>query len=138
MQTASGATDDMLQRLQAAVPHPLPDDYSAFLRWSDGAEGDIGSNYIQLWSVERVATPADVYQEFVPGLLFIAGDGGAGLFGYDLRQTPSPIVVTHTDDLDLATLVTVAPSFCAFLDFLAKHDWIAFWAQHYRPAQSSR
>jgi cell wall assembly regulator SMI1 len=138
METAPGATEDKLQQLQASLPRSLPDDYLAFLRWSDGAEGVIGPNYIQLWAVETVSAMVHAHEEFVPGLLFIASDGGAGLFAYDLRQATMPIVITHTDDLDLATLVPLAPSFGSFLEFLVRQDWSAYWGKQYRKPPSSR
>jgi len=122
-----GANEKALGELQRAVHIELPADYLAFLRWANGAEGDIGRNYVQLWSVEEITSDPYPFEEFVPGLLFIAGDGGAGLFGFDSRMHPMPIVITHHDDLDLECLVVAAPSFTAFLEFLTKQDWIDYW-----------
>ena len=31
---------------------PLPDDYKEFMLWSNGGEGNIGSQYLSLWKIE--------------------------------------------------------------------------------------
>ncbi|HNO79909.1 MAG TPA: SMI1/KNR4 family protein [Phycisphaerae bacterium] len=128
MTTSAGATQQALRTLQGKARVELPEDYLDFLGWSNGAEGDIGPNFIQIWPTERIAANPYPFEEFVPGLLFMASDGGAALFGFDTRAQPMPIVVTHSDDLILDTLVTVAPSFSAFLEFLTNHDWIEYWS----------
>jgi hypothetical protein len=129
-----GAAEEAIARLQAAARVPVPDDYLAFLRWCNGAEGEIGPNYIRFDAAEDVANReygGYVFEEFVPGLWFIGGDGAEALFAFDTRRQPMPIVATHHDDLDLETLVTVAPSFSAFLELLASEDWIAYWSAQY-------
>lgn len=121
------ANEKALGELQRAVRIELPADYLAFLRWTNGADGDIGTNYVQVWSAEEITSDPYPFEEFVPGLLFIAGDGAAALFGFDSRMHPMPIVITHRDDLDLEDLVVAAPSFTAFLEFLATQSWNDYW-----------
>ena len=135
MTVKPGAKEKALGELQRAVRIELPADYLEFLRWTNGADGDIGRNYVQVWSAEEITSDPYPFEEFVPGLLFIAGDGGAALFGFDSRIHPMPIVITHHDDLDLEYLVVAAPSFTAFLEFLTKQDWNDYW---YNERTSSR
>jgi hypothetical protein len=128
------ATEEALTRLQAQAQVPLPADYLAFLRWNNGVEGEIGPNYIAFYSAEDVAEngyAGYVYQDSVPGLWFIGGEGGAALLAFDTRTHPMPIVVTHTDELELAGLVTMAVSCGALLERLAIEDWIEYWSAHY-------
>lgn len=122
-----GANEQALSELQAAVQVELPADYLAFLRWTNGADGDIGKNYVQVWPAEEITSDPYPFEEFVPGLLFIASDGGSGLFGFDTRMHPMPIVIIHRDDLDLDYLVVAAPSFTAFLEFLTTQSWSDYW-----------
>ncbi len=131
MTTAPGAAESALAELREKVGIGLPADYLAFLRWSNGAAGTSGENYIEIWTAEEVASDSHLFEESVPEILFIAGDGAEAVFGFDTRVLPMPIVITHQDDLALATLVTVAPSFTAFLEFLAANDWITYWSEHH-------
>lgn len=127
MTVQPGANEKALNELQRAVRIELPADYVAFLRWSNGMHGDIGRNYVDISSAEEITSDPYPFEEFVPGLLFIAGDGGAALFGFDTRVHPMPIVITHHDDLDLQNLVVAAVSFTAFLEFLTNEDWSEYW-----------
>jgi hypothetical protein len=122
-----GATEPALRALQAEARTELPDDYIAFLRWSNGAEGEIGPNYIVIWSAEEIEQDPYPWEEVIPGILFITSDGAEAVFGFDTRVHPMPIVISHQDDLDLSGLVLLAPSFSAFLTFLAQHDWTEYW-----------
>src|SRR5690349_5180965 len=127
MQRNPGASEATLARLQAQARTAVPDDYLTFLGWSNGAEGWIGPNYIAFFPAEAVAENAwagYVYEEFLPGLWLIGGDGGEAYFAFDTRSQPMPIVVFHGDDMEFEGLVTMAPSFAAFVEFLATEDWI--------------
>lgn len=127
MTTSRGASDDAIEELRTKARVSLPDDYLAFLRWSNGAEGEIGPNYLRISSAEDVAEDPYPFADYVPGLLFIGSDGGEALFAFDTRSDPMPIVITHTDDLD-GMLVQLGASFSDFLDVMARIDWIETWA----------
>jgi hypothetical protein len=53
----------------------------------------------------------------------------------DERKESMPIVVTHTDDLDLETVITLAPSLTDFVRFLETGDWNDYWPRAYREQQ---
>ena len=111
----------------SAAARPLPADYVAFLRSSDGAEGWIGDNYVQIARARDAADTTTAFARFVPGLFFFAGDGAAGLFAFDLREHAGRVVITHTDGLNFEGLVCASESFTEFLLFLKREDWINFW-----------
>jgi len=121
------ATQEDVQAAVSAATRPLPDDYLAFLQVSNGAEGWVGENYLQIASARDAADTTTAFAEFVPGLFFFAGDGAAGLFAFDLRDDVRRVVITHTDDLNFEGLVYAAESFTAFLRFLERTDWSKFW-----------
>ena len=41
---------------------PLPDDYKVFMLWSNGGEGNIGSQYLSLWKIEDLMQLNKEYQ----------------------------------------------------------------------------
>ena len=41
---------------------PLPDDYKEFMLWSNGGEGNIGSQYLSLWKIEDLMQLNKEYQ----------------------------------------------------------------------------
>lgn len=127
-----GATDAALTRLETQATIVLPADYLAFMRWSDGIEGKIGPNYVAFWPAGEIASNPYRYAEFVPGLLFFGGDGGAALFGFDTRVAPMQIGVIHADDLEPSSWVIIAPSFFDFWQLLATRDWIDVWRSVYK------
>jgi hypothetical protein len=124
-ETQHGATESALEALVAAVGVDLPGDYLAFLAWSNGGEGSVGDNYLQVWSAERITRDPYPYGKWVPGLLFVASDGGEALFALDTSRAPMPVVVTNSDDLEPEGVVELAPSFLAFIELLEQFDWIA-------------
>lgn len=130
MKTERGATEDDIETLQRRVGHPLPDEYLAFLRLSNGAEGQTGPNYLCLYSSTYIASDPFPYAEFVPGLLFIADTGGGGLFAFDLRAENFPVVITDHDDLDLDRLATLNVTFLGFLEFMSTTDWRQYQREH--------
>ena len=121
-----GAPEDIQFALSAAA-RPLPEDYLAFLRASDGAEGWIGKNYLQVAGARSAAETTMAFAQWVPGLFFFASDGAEGLFAFDLRDDGRRVAITHTDDLELEGLVYAAESFTTFLGFLQHTDWSNFW-----------
>jgi hypothetical protein len=121
------APDVELEAFRASASKLLPDDYVRFLRAADGGEGWIGENYIQIASAREAAETTRGLERFVPGLFFFGGDGAAALFAFDLRDKAAPVVITHTDDLDLNGLVRIAESFSAFVRELREIKWIDRW-----------
>lgn len=59
---------------------PLPDDYKEFMSWSNGGEGNIGSQYLSLWKIEDVIQLNNDYQvqKYLSGKSLAIGTDGGG------------------------------------------------------------
>jgi hypothetical protein len=121
------ASEEDVQAALSVAAGALPGDYLAFLRMSDGAEGWVGKNYLQVAPARSAAGTTTAFAQWVPGLYFFASDGAEGLFAFDLRDGARRVAITHTDDLDFEGLVYAAASFTVFLGFLEHTDWSTFW-----------
>jgi hypothetical protein len=81
-----------LERLAAYVSATygagLPEDYVAFLRTANGADGEFGNGApIVLWTTDALPEVNTYEGETVlPGCLIIGSDAGDGLYGIDLRS----------------------------------------------------
>jgi hypothetical protein len=76
----SGASDEALGRLLQYVGVPLPADYLEFLRWSNGAEGFLGSDdeegpYLALCRAEEIPELTESGKAMHPGCLHIGSSG---------------------------------------------------------------
>jgi hypothetical protein len=49
-----GASQTAIERLKTNFDIRFPDDYIQFMKASDGAVGEVGRSWLELWSVERV------------------------------------------------------------------------------------
>jgi hypothetical protein len=79
----------------------LPDDYVAFLRRANGAEGELpGGNPIVLFEAQVLKQANDDMdtQEWMPGFFVIGGDTGDYPFGIDLRPDAPPARYVETED----------------------------------------
>lgn len=64
---------------------PLPDDYKEFMLWSNGGEGNIGSQYLSLWKIEDLMQLNKEYQiqkYLSKKSLVIGTDGGDNCIGF--------------------------------------------------------
>src|SRR6266540_3051251 len=64
------ASADALARLPVELGIPLPDDYAAFMKASNGGEGEVGSAWIEIWPVERVGDDPDASPHYQGVVLF--------------------------------------------------------------------
>ena len=93
-----------------------------FLRKSNGAEGFLGQNYLQLWKAEELKECNDGYevQRFAPALLLIGSDGGGEAYGFDVRGNPWKVVqVPFTDLGDPRYTADQGRNFTEFLQKMA-------------------
>jgi hypothetical protein len=74
-----------VEQLRASLP-TLPADYLAFLRLSNGGEGELGvePGWFQLWPAEEVASLNRDYAvaEFLPAHIGFGSDGGGELLAF--------------------------------------------------------
>jgi hypothetical protein len=92
-----GASQGQLAAVRAIVPADLPEAYFQLLAWSHGGEGPLPDEplWFVLDTVEDVigAIRARSFEEFFPGFLVFASNGGGEAIAFDLRAgAPYPIV----------------------------------------------
>ena len=83
-----GATMDAIEQAERALGVRLPETYKEFLLRSNGAEGDTGTMYVQLYPVEQLEACNETLRlrEYVPGLMAIGSDGDGECLALDYRE----------------------------------------------------
>jgi hypothetical protein len=119
------ATREALQRLQAKSQN-LPERYLAYLRNSNGAEGDLGvaPGWFVVWPAEEASVASDEYQlpTYLPGYFAFGGNGGGELFVFQLTRDSEdrPIFMVPAIGMAVAELLPVAKSFFEFQSLMGK------------------
>ena len=116
-----GASEEAISSLKCMCER-LPEEYIEFLRTSNGAEGFIGNGYLSMWSAEDVVSLNQKYrvQEFAPGLLLFASDGGGTGYGFDCRTSNAlPIVDVTFVGLSFDESIPRGNTFGEFLEFVS-------------------
>jgi hypothetical protein len=94
-------TDEDLAAAEAALGHRLPTDYAKLLRCQDGLADFVGEAYLDLWTLPDVVArnadeePWNYLRDRHPGILVVGSDGGGEWLAYDLRRTPSPVLLVN-------------------------------------------
>lgn len=113
--------DAAQKELESEMCINSPDQYKEFMLESNGAEGSIGENsYLAIWSVEEVVTlnkDAKV-EEFTPGLVFFASDGGGMAYAFDKREENISIVEIPDDSIHIEDAKLIGKTFNDFLQNL--------------------
>jgi hypothetical protein len=114
-----GASAEQIGHAEAALKVQFPPDYWSFLSWSNGGEGQIGSRYLSIWSSDEIRKLNDDYQigRYLPGVVGIGTDGGSLCYALDYRANAEVprLVQCALGDLDLASIVLLAPTFRSFI-----------------------
>lgn len=120
MNLKEGVSKDQLLSFQDELNTKLPDDYLDFLKFSNGAKGEIGNYYLEIWSIEEIQTTNNelLVEEFAPGLLLFAGDGANELFGFDLRVKEIPVIGVPMIGMSHEDTKFYADTFTNFLEKL--------------------
>jgi hypothetical protein len=73
-----GVSDGQLLKLSSSLPYPLPKDFISFLKFSNGAMGMIGLNYLEIVKAEELISFNQDYsvESDAPGLSIFGTDGG--------------------------------------------------------------
>ena len=91
------ASEEVIRQLTIKAGIELPSDYIAFLRQSNGGEGELGVDpgWFQIWPAEEVVSNNDGYEtaEYVPGFFAFGSSGGGEMFAFDLRKDHRGAVV---------------------------------------------
>ena len=110
---APAGTADGVIAAEVALGVKLPEDYKAFLRLHDGAEGFVGDHYLVLWRAGELHQFNREYQfpDHAPALIGFGGDGGGEAFAFDTRRVPFPIVIVPLIGMSIDDAIPVANSF---------------------------
>jgi hypothetical protein len=82
----AGATDEAIADVATRLGVQLPDDYAAFLRWSNGWDGEFGGTWLVLDAIEAVPDANDgAFRDDFPGYVAIGGNGGLETYALDYR-----------------------------------------------------
>ena len=114
-----------LADLVTTSPVQLPSSYLAFLRESNGGEGELGAQpgWFVLWPAGEVMRSNREYhvQEYLPGFLGIGSSGGGQLLAFDTRQgQPYPVTAVPFVPMEMTDALLVAASFEEFLGLMGK------------------
>jgi hypothetical protein len=60
----------------------LPEDYLEFMATTNGASGNIGPTWIELWPIAEILDASDGVGPY-DGVFLIAGDGANTIYGFD-------------------------------------------------------
>lgn len=110
------------RKLVGMVPH---DDYMGFMTQHNGCDGPVGvEGYLCLWPFHEVVsgTKEAGADEFAPGLLLFAGDGGNEAFAFDTHDPRWPIVMVPLVGLSRKDTRYIASTFTEFIQRLAADE----------------
>lgn len=100
----------------------LPQDYTDFLKQSNGGEGIIGANaYLILFTVDELASLNKAYhvEDYAPGLLIFGSDGGGEAFAFNVGDSMRVIRVPFVG-MDSSNVEPLANNFTAFIEYLSE------------------
>jgi hypothetical protein len=109
-----------VKKVQTELGITFPKDYIEFISYSNGAEGNIGENYLILWSIEDIIELNEAYgvNEFAKGLVLFGSDGGDTAFAFDTRTNETQIVTVPFMGMDLDEVTMCSNTFNGFLNYL--------------------
>lgn len=88
---------------------------------SDGGHGDVGSAWLELWSVDEIEEAAEAPEPRYEGVLLFAGDGGNKIYGFDSTRG-SEIIEGDWIGLGRDEVISHGPTFVSFLQRIAETD----------------
>lgn len=106
--------------IETAAGHSieLAADYVEFVTQHDGGEGDVGSVWLQLWTIDRICSTADADVSPYEGVLLFAGDGANTIYGFDSTNA-NGLIEGDWVGLGHDEVVPRGDTFVSFLESLA-------------------
>ncbi|OJX39880.1 MAG: hypothetical protein BGO78_13985 [Chloroflexi bacterium 44-23] len=119
MRLNPGVNDSQLKTLSLSLTHPLPDDFISFMKFSNGAIGMMGINYLEIVKAEELIPFNRDYsvESDAPGLFIFGTDGGGEAYGFDFREQDPVVVEVPFIGMDWEVAIRKGDN---FLDFLQK------------------
>ena len=116
----TGASAGAIRQAEAELGVQFPSDFRSFLAWSNGGEGQIGNQYLNIWSSGEIRKLNDDYQigRYLPGVVGIGTDGGGECYALDYRiDAKAPhLIQCALGDLDFASIVSLGSTFRSFIE----------------------
>jgi hypothetical protein len=114
------ASKNDLAALVAAASVPLPPEYLALLRLSDGGHASLSGypSYVRVWPARTAIEHNRDYevQEWLPGFIGFGDNGGPDMVGFDTREgEPYPVCAVPFVPMEWEAAVGQAPDFGAFI-----------------------
>ncbi len=124
-----GAPEGVVASALPELGTSLPHSYVNFVRQKNGGEGFIGENYLSLWKIEELAQFNSDYEveEYAPGFLFFASNGGGEGYAFDTAAEAFPIHIIPFIGMSRGDAIPVSQSFEGFFDALRREE---FWPMH--------
>ncbi len=119
------ADESAIQALVEQSGVDLPQEYLAFLRFSNGGDGHISvePGWFQIWPAEEVVETNQFFEleEELPGFFGFGSNGGGEMLAFDMRgPQPWPIVMVPFGPLEAEFAVRIADDFLAFADAIGR------------------
>jgi SMI1 / KNR4 family (SUKH-1) len=119
-----GATPEAIAGAERVLGIVLPEDYRAFLQFSDGFNGEVEGRYLVLWGTDELVSNASGYDLLPPNQrqVLIGSNGGPTAFGIiDGRYVSLPFVAAGPLENEIRVL---AADFAGFLQAIgAGEGW---------------
>jgi len=114
------ASGGAISALCNSLESPLPDEYLAFLRRTNGGEGFVGEAYAMLWRCEDLIEYNQNYQveELAPGFFLIGSNGGGEAYAFNLSSGSPVLYELPFIGMESQYANTAADSFGLFLSGL--------------------
>jgi len=112
-----------IEKLCSSLSFPLPSDYIEFLKFSNGANGFIGDNFLQIWRTEDLRPLNDGYSAELcaQGLFLFGSDGGGEGYGFDYRKKDPAVVMIPYIPMEWKYAIKKGDGFLDFLQQLSSH-----------------
>jgi hypothetical protein len=116
----SPAAEADIAALVAASPAPLPPDYLALLRLSDGGDASLSGypSYVRIWPARTAIEYNRDYQvqKWLPGFIGFGDNGGPDMVGFDTRRgEPYMVCAVPFAPMEWEAAIGQMPDFGAFI-----------------------
>lgn len=114
------ASEEDLAVLIAESPVPLPAEYLALLRLSDGGDAAMSGypTYVRIWPARTAIEYNRDYevQRWLPGFVGIGDNGGSDMVGFDSRRgEPYPVCAVPFAPMEWEAAMGQVPDFGTFI-----------------------
>lgn len=120
MKLNPGISEDRLEQIITSLPYPLPDDFIAFLKFSNGGRGMVGKHYLLIEKAEELLKFNNDYHVPIdaPGLFIFGTNGGGEAYGFDLRNQDYTVVMIPFIGMEWDQAIMKGKTFSDFLEHL--------------------